>query len=76
MMNLKMIFREENLDRNDAIVGYVLLYSNLTDMFWLILLHLLWFSKYFFPYITLTLDSAIFVINIYNRLKFEIDKIP
>lgn len=23
MMNLKMIFREENLDRNDAIVGYV-----------------------------------------------------
>lgn len=41
MMNLKMIFREENLDRNDAIVGYVLLYSNLTDMFWLILLHLL-----------------------------------
>lgn len=23
MMNLKMIFREENLDRNDAIVGYI-----------------------------------------------------
>lgn len=23
MMNLKMIFREENLDRNDAIVSYV-----------------------------------------------------
>lgn len=23
MMNLKMIFREENLDRNDAIVCYV-----------------------------------------------------
>lgn len=30
----------------------------------------------FSPYITLKLDSAIFVINIYNRLKFEIDKIP